>query len=102
MKEVEAPLEDKVKPFTAVQPTERLAGIVTDFENFGAFVEVTTPTGDTMTGLLHNSEIKDGFVEDPAMELEIGQELQVRIISVDTDNGKIALSLKEYAELEES
>ena len=69
---------------------DMLQGTITKLTNFGAFVELE----DGLEGLLHVSEISDQHVKDPSDELKVGQSLEVRIIKIETDSRKIALSLR--------
>jgi len=65
-------------------------------------VTVTAPDGDaTADGLVHITQITDGYVESVEDELEVGAEVQVRVLSVDTDAGKMSLSMKEEGGAEE-
>jgi len=85
-----------VSPFEGIAPDQWLEGKVVSIAPFGAFVSVTTPDGEsTAEGLVHVTEIKDGFVESVEAELEVGQEVKARVVSVDTDSSKMSLSLKE-------
>lgn len=65
-------------------------GKVTKITNFGVFVELE----DDLEGLLHVSELTDHRVEDPHHEVEIGQDIEVKILRVDTSERKIGLSKK--------
>lgn len=65
-------------------------GKVTKITNFGVFVELE----QDLEGLLHVSELTDHRVEDPHQEVQIGQELEVKILRVDTAERKIGLSKK--------
>ncbi len=65
-------------------------GKVTKITNFGVFVELEAD----LEGLLHVSELTDRKIEDPHDEVEIGQELEVKILRVDTTDRKIGLSKK--------
>lgn len=67
-----------------------LPGIVTNITAFGAFVDI----GVHQDGLVHISEMADHFVKDPADELHLRQEIQVRIISLDPDRKRIGLSMR--------
>ncbi len=64
-------------------------GKITSITNFGAFV--TLPDGPD--GMVHISEVSDGFVKDIHDVLQVGQMVKVKVISI-SDNGKIALSVK--------
>lgn len=64
-------------------------GVVSNLTKFGAFVNLDSG----LTGLVHISEISDTFVKDVSDVLETGQNVQVKVLSID-DKGKIALSIK--------
>ncbi len=69
---------------------EIVKGQVTKVTNFGVFVELE----DDLEGLLHVSELADHKVENPEDVVEVGQELEVKILRVDPEERKIGLSLK--------
>ena len=71
-------------------PGQIVKGKVTKITNFGVFVELEPE----LEGLLHVSEIADHKVEKPDQELQIGDDLEVKILRVDTQERKIALSKK--------
>ena len=68
-----------------------IEGKVTKLTNFGAFIELA----EGLEGLLHVSEIGDRHVNDPADELKVGDDLEVRILKIEIDSRKIALSLRD-------
>jgi uncharacterized protein len=67
-----------------------LPGIVTNITRFGAFVHL----GVKQDGLVHISEMADRYVRDPNEVVKLQQHLQVRVLEVDTERRRIALSLK--------
>ena len=67
-----------------------LDGNITSITKFGAFVALP----DSQSGLIHISEISDGFIKDINEHLKVGQKVRVRICSID-DNGRISLSMKQ-------
>jgi len=71
-------------------PGQIVSGKVTKITNFGVFVELETD----LEGLLHVSELADHKVEDPHDVVKIGEELEVKILRVDTAERKIGLSKK--------
>jgi len=82
--------------FVDVSPDEWLEGTVARTAPFGAFVSVTPPDGSApQDGLVHISQIKDGFVDNVDDEVEMGQQVQVRVVRVDEGAGKLSLSMKE-------
>lgn len=74
-----------------------VTGTVTRLASFGAFVELESG----IDGLLHVSEISEERISKPADVLEIGQEVQVMIIGIDTDKQKMSLSMKALNEEDE-
>jgi predicted RNA-binding protein with RPS1 domain len=82
-------------PFEAISSEDWLEGTVRNIAPFGAFVSVTLPTGESADGLVHISQLTDGFVEDVSSVVETGQSVKVRIQSVDLERGKMSLSMKE-------
>jgi small subunit ribosomal protein S1 len=72
------------------RPGMVVKGHVTKIANFGVFVELE----QGLEGLLHISEISDQKIDKPEDVLKVGQELEVKILRVDSDDRKIGLSLK--------
>ncbi len=73
-----------------LQPGMVLPGIVTNITRFGAFIDV----GVKQDGLVHISEMADHFVRDPGEVVKLQQQVQVRVLEVDTERSRIALVLK--------
>jgi len=71
-------------------PGQIVHGKVTKITNFGVFVELE----EELEGLLHISELADHKVETPQEVVKIGDELEVKILRVDSEDRKIGLSLK--------
>ncbi len=69
----------------------KLKGTVRNVVDFGAFVDI----GVKQDGLLHVSQIADKFVKNPLDEIKVGDIIQVTIISIDIERGRISLSMKE-------
>ncbi len=65
-------------------------GRVTSLANFGAFVNI-----NGADGLVHLSEISWERVKHPSEVLEVGQEVEVRVISIDEEKKRIGLSLRQ-------
>ena len=65
-------------------------GKVTKITNFGVFVELESE----LEGLLHVSELADHKVENPETLVNVGEELEVRVLRVDISDRKIGLSRK--------
>ncbi len=71
-------------------PGQVVRGHVTKLTNFGVFVELE----DGLEGLLHISELADHKIEKPQDVVNVSDELEVKILRVDTDSRKIGLSLR--------
>ncbi|MDX8359863.1 MULTISPECIES: 30S ribosomal protein S1 [Bacillaceae] len=67
-----------------------LEGTVQRLTNFGVFVDI-----GGVDGLVHISQLSHNRVEQPAEVVEVGQEVNVKILAVDRDNERISLSIKE-------
>jgi small subunit ribosomal protein S1 len=74
----------------AYQPGMVVRGTVTKITNFGVFVQLE----EELEGLLHISELADHKVENPQDVVKANEEVDVKILRVDTSDRKIGLSLK--------
>ncbi|MBC7237287.1 MAG: S1 RNA-binding domain-containing protein, partial [Chloroflexi bacterium] len=81
--------KDGERLLNEITPGETRSGFVSNLCDFGAFVDL-----GGVDGLIHISELSWGRVIHPREMLEIGQQVQVYVISVDRDSRRIALSLK--------
>jgi small subunit ribosomal protein S1 len=72
------------------QPNQLVKGKVTKITNFGVFVGLE----DGLEGLLHISELADHKVENPEDVVKVGDEIEVKILRIDTEERKIGLSRK--------
>lgn len=77
-------------PLEDLELGSMVEGRVVRIVDFGAFVDIGAQTD----GLLHISELPFGYVEHPSDVLEEGQEVEVRVLDVDTDRRRISLSMK--------
>jgi len=71
-------------------PGKVVTGTVTKLTNFGVFVQLEP----SLEGLLHISELSDHKIENPEQIVKVGDEIEVRILRVDTSDRKIGLSRK--------
>jgi small subunit ribosomal protein S1 len=71
-------------------PGHIVKGKVTKLTNFGAFVQLEAD----LEGLLHISELSDQKIKKPQDVVKVGDELEVKILKVDSDARKIGLSLR--------
>lgn len=67
-----------------------LEGKVQRLTDFGAFVDI-----GGIDGLVHISQLSHSHVEKPSDVVEEGQDVKVKVLSVDRDNERISLSIKE-------
>ncbi len=73
----------------ALQPGAICQGRITSICSFGAFVDI-----GGLEGLVHISEIAWERVEHPARFLRLGQEVEVYVLHVDRERGRVGLSIK--------
>lgn len=82
------------KPFDSFLETNKVGdvveGKVVNLVDFGAFVRLD----EGVEGLVHVSEISHEHVEKPADVLNVGDDIQVKILDINEENKRIALSIK--------
>lgn len=76
--------------FETIQAGSRVNGTVSRLTDFGAFVDL-----GGVDGLIHISEMSWGRISNPKEVLKEGQEVEVFVLDVDKEKGKISLSLKD-------
>lgn len=79
-----------VRSISDLLPGMTLQGVITNVAAFGAFVDV----GVHQDGLVHVSELSDGYVKDPHGVVKVNQRVTVRILEVDLERNRISLSMK--------
>lgn len=67
-----------------------LQGRVSRLQNFGAFIEI----GEGLEGLVHVSEISHDRIRHPSERLKEGDAVEVKVLKVDAEAGKVGLSIK--------
>lgn len=77
----------------SIEVGAKLKGKVSGITNFGAFIDL----GSGKTGLVHISEVSNGFVKDIHDVLTVGDEVTVVVTTVGAD-GKIGLSIRKAEE----
>jgi len=70
----------------------KLKGVVRNIVDFGAFVDI----GVKQDGLLHISQISNKFIKNPLEALKVGDIIDVEVISIDIEKGRISLSSKNF------
>lgn len=73
-----------------LQPGQVIEGTVQRITDFGAFVDI-----GGIDGLVHISQLSHEHVDKPSDVVHEGQKVQVKVLSVDRDNERISLSIKE-------
>ena len=81
--------DPNIKTFEDLKTGMILPGIVSNITAFGCFVDI----GIKENGLVHISQLKDSFVSDPSEVVKLHQQVKVKIIEIDTDRKRIALSM---------
>lgn len=79
-----------VRGIEDLSPGMVLPGIVTNITNFGAFVDI----GVKASGLVHVSQLTDKFVKNPADVVRLNQQIMVRVLEVDLERKRVALSMR--------
>ncbi|WPL18633.1 30S ribosomal protein S1 [Thiorhodovibrio winogradskyi] len=80
-----------VETLADLKPGMVLEGTVTNVTNFGAFVDI----GVHQDGLVHVSMLADRFVRDPHEVVHSGQLVKVRVLEIDLERKRIALSMRQ-------
>ena len=82
------------KPWDSVAEKYKVDDVVTGkvvkILNFGAFVEIEKG----VDGLVHISQISNEWLENPVSALQVGQEVQAKILEINTEKEKMTLSIK--------
>ena len=81
---------DRIRSIDDLERGMLLPGVVTNITNFGAFVDL----GIKVKGLVHVSQCADRRVNAPSDVLSIQQKVRVRVLEIDYDRQRIALSMK--------
>jgi uncharacterized protein len=83
-------LRNDILSIDDLQIGTKLKGTVRNVVDFGAFVDI----GLKNDALLHISEIANKFIKSPLDVLNVGDVIDVNIISIDKDKGRVAISMK--------
>src|SRR4051794_1946346 len=85
--------EQRQEILDALQPGLVVEGVISNIVAFGAFVDL-----NGIDGLIHISEISWSHVNHPSEILNIGDEVQVKVLDIDRDRQRISLGLKQTQE----
>lgn len=81
--------QNKKAQLAAIKVGSELTGTVSRITNFGAFVDI-----NGVDGLIHLSELAWKHVKDANEVVSVGQQVTVKVLKVEAEQGKISLSLK--------
>jgi uncharacterized protein len=85
-----AEFKEGVEKMSDLKPGMILEGAVTNVTHFGAFVDI----GVHQDGLVHISALTDKFVKDPREVVKTGEIVKVKVIEIDLQRKRIALSMR--------
>ncbi len=85
-----ARFREGVETLADLEPGMQLEGVITNVTNFGAFVDI----GVHQDGLVHISKLSNRFVKDPREVVKAGDVVQVKVLEVDTERQRIALTMR--------
>jgi len=85
-----ATFREGVEQLSDLKPDMILEGVVTNVAAFGAFVDI----GVHQDGLVHISALADSFVKDPHTVVKAGQIVKVKVLEVDAQRKRIALTMR--------
>ncbi|RMF14951.1 MAG: S1 RNA-binding domain-containing protein, partial [Gammaproteobacteria bacterium] len=85
-----AQLREGVETISDLKPGMVLEGTVSNVTNFGAFVDI----GVHQDGLVHISALSSKFVKDPREVVKAGQIVKVKVLEVDIQRKRIALTMR--------
>ena len=91
-----AAFKEGVETMKDLEPGMVLEGAVTNVTDFGAFVDI----GVHQDGLVHISQMSRSFVKSPADVVKAGDIVQAKVMSIDLERGRIALSMRLDDEIE--
>ena len=80
-------LRDDVLSLEDLELGMQLQGVVRNVVDFGAFVDI----GVKQDGLIHISKLSDKFIKHPYQAVAVGDIIEVEVISIDRDSGRIGL-----------
>ncbi len=81
---------DQVNTMEDLAKGMKLEGVITNVTNFGAFIDI----GVHQDALIHISQLADQYVKDPNDIVSVGDIVEVRVLDVDLDRKRIAVTRK--------
>lgn len=98
----QAMIEQRDAALKTIKVDDVLKGVVSGIMPFGLFITVTVPLKETKTegqveGLVHISEMSWMKVDDPRDHYKEGDEVEVKVLDIDQEAGKLNLSIKQLS-----
>ncbi|MDE6327022.1 MAG: RNA-binding transcriptional accessory protein [Duncaniella sp.] len=93
-KEEETVFDDSIRKIDDLHLGQELSGKVNNITAFGVFVDL----GMKENGLIHISQLSDRFISSAAEVVRIGQTVRVKVLDIDVQRGRIALTMKGVAQ----
>lgn len=84
--------------FRDLKPDTVIKGVVTRIEPYGVFIDI----GTGRDGLVHVSELTEGYIGSPGEVVSIGDKVKVRVLKVDRKARKVDLSMKDFVKVAKS
>lgn len=81
------------KAMETLQEGQILQGVVKNITNYGVFIDI-----GGVDGLLHITDMTWGRIAHPSEVVRIGETVTVKVLSIDKDNGKISLGMKQLTD----
>ena len=85
-----AKFDDTVNSMSDLKTGMMLEGVITNVTHFGAFIDL----GVHQDGLIHVSQLADRFVSDPSEIVSVGDVVKVKVLEIDMDRKRIAVTRK--------
>lgn len=82
--------DETIRTIADVKPGMTLQGIVSNITAFGAFVDIGVKT----SGLVHISQLREGYVKDPSEVITLNQKVTVKVLDVDMERDRISLTMR--------
>ena len=79
-----------MRSFEDLKVDMEMTGTVRNVVDFGAFVDI----GVKQDGLVHISQLSNKYVKHPMDVVSVGDTVKVKILSIDHDKQKVALTMK--------
>ncbi len=87
-------IDDSIRKIDDLHLGQELSGKVNNITAFGVFVDL----GMKENGLIHISQLSDRFISSAAEVVRIGQTVRVKVLDIDVQRGRIALTMKGVAQ----